>query len=228
MRNLFVWVLDALFTLRGFIEMYIFRTPPKKYQQFDKDKNYPVILLQGYMDEWGFVKNLADKISNAGYPVYVIPKLGNNLRDISDSAVIVKKLIDKNNLSNIVIVGHSKGGLIGKYLLVNLNKEKQIIGLVTISTPHIGSRMANYFSFLKSNEFTPEDEVIKELWSHHEVNKRIIAIFPRKDNVVWTGRQYKLEGAKENIVVEKSGHHRILFDKKTQQTVIDSIEKLTN
>ena len=228
MRNIYVWIIDAIFTLRGFIDMYIFQNPPKKYLEFDEDKNTPVILLQGYMDRWGFIKNLADSISNAGYPVYVIPKLENNLKDISKSAALVNNMINKNNLNNLVLIGHSKGGLIGKYLLINYNENKKIKGLITISTPHIGSRMANYFRFLKSNQFEPDNEVIKDLWNHHEVNKKIITIYPKIDNVVWTGRKKYLEGAKENIIVDSSGHHRILFDKRVQEKVISSIDKFVN
>jgi alpha-beta hydrolase superfamily lysophospholipase len=224
-QNFKAWFLDSIYATRGFIQMYLYKNPPKKYLNHQANKNFPIIVLQGYMDRWGFIKNLADEISDAGFPVYIIPKLGNNLRDISDSAEIVNKLIERNKLKNVVIVGHSKGGLIGKYLLVNKNKENKILGLITISTPHVGSRMARYFSFLKSNEFQPENEIIQDLWSHHEVNKKIIAIFPKIDNVVWVGKRYKLDGAKDNIVLDSYGHHRILFDKKAQDKVIASINR---
>jgi triacylglycerol lipase len=221
------WFLDTIFAICGFIQMYLYRNPPEKYLQHDEDKSIPILIIQGYMDRWGFIKSLADKISDCGFQVYVLPELKNNLDDIASSANYVNKYILDKKLKNVIIVGHSKGGLIGKYLIVNEKDRNKIIGLISISTPFLGSRMANLFRFLKSNQFEPDNKLIKELWSHHEVNKRIIAIFPKVDNVVWTKKSY-LEGAKENIYLNTYGHHRILFDKKAQNKIIESINSLIN
>ena len=109
--------------------------------------------------------------------------------------------------------------------MINENVKNDVIGLVTISTPYLGSRMASYFKFLKSNQFEPDNKLLKELWNHHEVNKRIIAIFPRIDNVVWI-KNSSLDGALENIYLDILGHHRILFDKIAQEKIISSINKL--
>jgi len=227
MQILKAWLLDTLFAIRGFIQMYVYVKPPKKYLTHDEDKVFPILIIQGYMDRWGFIKNLADKISDYGFAVHVLPELKNNLEDITYSAKYISKYIEDNKLEDVVIIGHSKGGLIGKYILVNENNKKNVIGLITISTPFLGSLMANYFKFLKSNEFEPKNKLLKELWSHHEVNKRIIAIFPKIDNVVWV-KNSSLEGALENIYLNTSGHHRILFDKSAQEKIISSINKLIN
>lgn len=62
--------------------------------------------------------------------------------------VRIAKKLTKNG---IVLIGHSRGGLIGrKYLLRN---DKSVRGLITISTPHKGSsvaKIANYLSPLIS------------------------------------------------------------------------------
>lgn len=68
-----------------------------------------------------------------------------------DSAVSelkeIVKIVNKMTRAGIVLIGHSRGGLIGrKYLL---KKDRSIRGLVTISTPHKGSsiaKIANYLS----------------------------------------------------------------------------------
>ncbi|MFZ6016373.1 MAG: esterase/lipase family protein [Nitrospirota bacterium] len=72
-----------------------------------------------------------------------------------DSAVSelkeIVRIANKITRAGIVLIGHSRGGLIGrKYLL---RKDRSIRGLVTISTPHKGSsiaRIANYLSPLVS------------------------------------------------------------------------------
>jgi pimeloyl-ACP methyl ester carboxylesterase len=59
----------------------------------------------------------------------------------------IVRIANKMTKSGIVLIGHSRGGLIGrKYLL---KKDRSIRGLVTISTPHKGSsiaKIANYLS----------------------------------------------------------------------------------
>jgi pimeloyl-ACP methyl ester carboxylesterase len=59
----------------------------------------------------------------------------------------IVRIVKKMTKAGIIIIGHSRGGLIGrKYLL---KKDGSIRGLITISTPHKGSsiaRIANYLS----------------------------------------------------------------------------------
>ncbi|MBI2032111.1 MAG: hypothetical protein HYT09_00520 [Candidatus Levybacteria bacterium] len=221
------WTFDSLYAIRGFAKMYFYRKPPKHYLGFVKDGKYPIVIIPGYLMRWGFMKSIADKISYLGHPVYVLPHLGNNVNDIPTSAKIVNELIEENNLKNIIIVAHSKGGLIGKYLMINLDRNNRITGLVTIGTPHMGSHLANYFKFIKSNEFHPEHDMIKDLSGHPDINKKIITVSPSFDNLVWHEKKGSLDGALENIHVTVSGHHRVVFDKEVKEKVIASIEKLS-
>ena len=90
-------------------EMYVYKNPPKGYV-----KN-PIVLIPGLGCRWAGVKHLADFIESKGFPIYVVKELGDNLFEIPYSAKLVKKVIEDNDLRNAILVGHSKGGLIGKY-----------------------------------------------------------------------------------------------------------------
>jgi len=65
---------------------------------------------------------------------------------VSELSEIVK-IANKMTKAGVILIGHSRGGLIGrKYLL---RKDRSIKALITISTPHKGSsvaRAANYLS----------------------------------------------------------------------------------
>jgi pimeloyl-ACP methyl ester carboxylesterase len=206
--------------------MYYYRKPSEKYLTHKENKS-PIIILQGVFNKWGFMKKMADDLSNLGYSIYVLPELGNNTRNVSDAADIVNGFIRENNLKNVIIVGHSKGGLIGKYILIYFNKEERVKGLVAIATPFYGSKLANVYKFVKSNEYLPDHPTIKELSSHMEVNRKIITINPSEDNIVLSDKGAMLDGALENINVKVAGHHRIVFDKETKEKIIESIEKLS-
>lgn len=218
------WIVDYFYLLLGTLFMLIYKNPPEHYLGFVIDKKAPIILIPGISNKWGFLKHLGDKISIKGHPVYIVPKLKFNLFDIKTSAKIVREIIDKNNLQNAVIVGHSKGGLIGKYLLIHENQDEKVKGLIAIATPFSGSRLANQIPGKAHKELAPESKVIQELNFHKEVNSKIISIMPEFDNHVWHGKGSNLSGA-INIKVPTKGHHKIVFDKKVIKKIIELIDR---
>lgn len=222
------WTVDSIYAVNGFSQMYIYRKPPKHYLEFTNEGKYPVLVIQGYLNKWGFMKGIADEISLHGHPVYVFPQLGNNLKNIAGSAEIVYELIEKENLKNVIIVGHSKGGLIGKYILAFLDKKENVKGVIAIGTPFHGSNAAKPFKILKSNEFDPDNDSIKNLALHQDVNHKIITISASYDNIVRHEKKGSLEGALENIEVKAAGHHKIIYDKEVRQKILSSIEKLSS
>lgn len=218
------WIIDYFYLLRGYLSMLIHKNPPKHYLDFVVKGKAPIILIPGISNKWGFLKYLGDKISAKGHPVYIVPKLKFNFFDIPTSVKIVREVIDKNNLENAVIIGHSKGGLIGKYFLIHENKDNKIKGLIAIGTPFSGSRLAKKFPRISFKELTPESKIIQELIFHKEVNSKIVSIMPEFDNHIWHEKGSFLEGAL-NIKVPTKGHHKILFDKNAISKIIELIGK---
>ena len=221
MKNVFYWINDYYYLLLGKLLMYIHQKPPKDYLGYAiKDKN-PVILIPGNSNKWGFLKKLADTISNLGHPIYISQKLGLNLFDIPTSAKIVREIIDDNKLENVVLIGHSKGGIVGKYLLIHNNKDEKISKLIAIAAPFSGSRLANYTLGKSFKELSPQSTTILEMKSNIDINSKIVSIMPEFDTRVWHEKGSFLEGAL-NITVPIKGHHKIVFDK----AVISKIIKL--
>lgn len=221
MRKVKVWINDYLHLARGLF--YYFQKPPKHYLGYIVPDKSPVILIPGIGGRWNFLKKLGDKISLAGHPVYIVPDLGHNFKSIPRSAEIVRKVIDDNNLKDMIIVAHSKGGLIGKYILVYLNSDKRVKQLVALATPFSGSHLARIVPHKSFHELLPDSEVIQDLSKHMEVNNKIISVYPIYDNSIWHKNGPKLDGAK-NIEVKVAGHHKIIFDKKSLDLVLDLLK----
>ena len=222
MKNIFYWIVDYYYLLYGYLLMFIHKNPPGHFLNFVLKGKVPVILIPGISNKWGFLKHLGDSISLKGYPVYVADKLKFNFLDIPNSAKIVREIIDENNLENAIIIGHSKGGLIGKYFLIHENKDNKIKGLIAIATPFSGSRLAKSSLRESFRELTPNSKIIQELDSHKEVNSKIVSIMPEFDNHVWSEKGSYLNGAL-NIKVPVKGHHKIVFDKNVIERIIKLI-----
>lgn len=222
--KLLYWIVDYCYLLLGKLFMYIYKNPPKHYLDYVVKGKNPVILIPGNSNKWGFLKKLSDAISHLGHPVYVVEKLGSNLFDIPTSAKIVREIIDKNNLENVILLGHSKGGVVGKYILIHENKDNKISRLIAISAPFSGTNIVNNLPYKSFRELSPKSKIIQEINSNSEVNSKIVSIMPEFDNHVWSDKGSNLSGA-TNITVPTKGHHKIVFDKHVIKKIIELIEK---
>ena len=227
MKKINAWIKDYAHLFSAGAIMYFKRTPPKHYLGHTIDGKVPVIILPGIFGRWAFLKPIADHISLLGHPVYIVPKLGNNIGDIPSSAKKVREVIEENKLKNIVIVAHSKGGLISKHLMLHDDPENRIKGLIAIATPFHGSSIGKFIPHYSVKELSSDSEIIKYLEEHSEVNKKIVSIIPSYDNHVWHSKGSYLDGAMQNISVSVAGHHRILNDKIVWEKVMEWIEKIS-
>lgn len=220
------WIIDTAHFVHNATLMYVRHTPPKHYLNYVIEGKVAVILLPGIFGRWAFLKPLGDYISLQGHPVYIVPKLGNNLHDIPASSKLVAELMEEQRLTEVIIVAHSKGGLIGKYLMLHDDPRDTVDGLVAIATPFSGSELAELVPHYSAKEMKVDSELITYLTKHTEVDKKIISILPEYDNIIWHAKGSFLEGALDNIVVKSRGHQRLLRDKAVWERIIESINRL--
>ncbi len=221
------WLVDYVYMTRGALGSLIYRKQPHHYLGHITDGKVPVIIIPGVLEKWSFMKKIADHISRHGHPVYIVPDLGFNLYSIPHSSQIVRKVLQCNDLKNCIIVAHSKGGLIGKYMLIHHNNDNRIIGLISIATPYSGSAMAKLVPVDPIKELHHDSVIIKDLLSHTEVNHQIVSLSPLYDNHIWAEQGSHLHGA-ENIVVPVHGHHKIVYDATVLARVLEFVETITS
>lgn len=228
MSKLKDWLVDYASLIKNGTIMYVHRNPPAHYLGYVKQGKVPVIILPGIFGRWAFLKPLGDYISLLGHPVYIVPKLGNNIKDIPSSSKLVRELIEEEKLKEVIIVAHSKGGLIAKYLLIHDNADERADGLVAIATPFSGSAIGNLVPHYSISEMAVDSEIIHYLSSHTKINHKIISIIPQYDNHVWHEKGSFLDGALENIRVNSRGHHKLLYDKEVWKQVVKALDKIAS
>lgn len=221
------WLEDHLHLVKNMSVMYIRRNPPRHYLGYIRDGKIPVLVLPGIFCRWAFLKPLADHISLLGHPVYILPELKNNVLDIPSAALLVEKLLLEKNLKHVVVVAHSKGGLIAKWAMVYHNPHGHLEGLVAVASPFSGSALGRLFPHYAAKELGADSQVVQDLAKRTEVNSRIISIIPEYDGYVWHDKGSYLEGAMENINVAVSGHIKLLRDRQVWEVIVQSVEKLS-
>ncbi|GAA1702190.1 hypothetical protein GCM10009792_23070 [Microcella alkalica] len=166
----------------------------------------PVLLIPGVFETWHYLEAIGDRLTAEGHPVHFIQRLGLNRHPIEETAALVREHLEELDLRDVVVVGHSKGGLVGKQLLTVEDRAERISRLVAINTPFPGAPLAR-FAVSAWREFAPDRPVIRSLAQATEVNGRIVSIFSAFDQYI--PGSSRLEGA-TNVQLPVVGHFRVL------------------
>lgn len=210
------WALDYLYVSYWQVRDVLFRADPAEYLLADAAKP-PVLILPGIYETWQFLRPLADRLRQDGHPVHVVQGLGRNARSVVASAPIVADYLREHDLRNVTVLAHSKGGLIGKYLMLRSDPEGRVTRMVAIATPFSGSVYARLMLLPSLRAFSPRDATTVMLAANREINSRITSIFAGFDPHIPAGSE--LPGA-TNIRLDIAGHFRIVADRRLQDAVV--------
>ena len=132
----------------------------------------PVLLIHGYLATRGSLHLLEQNLTRRGH-VVMSYKLGPiNLGDIRDSAGLiarkVESIVAQTGVTQVDIVGHSMGGLVGLYYLKRLGGRHRVRRLVLLGTPARGTWSALFGLFtaplgLASLQLLPGSPFLREL-----------------------------------------------------------------
>jgi triacylglycerol lipase len=176
----------------------------------------PVVLIPGVYESWRFMQPIAEYLFSTGHPVHVLDKLGYNTGAIPEMAAIVSDYLEETDLSDVIFVAHSKGGLIGKYALARPETQRRVRHLIAINSPFSGSRYA-YLILLRSVwMFRPTGPIIQELTRNVLLNSKISSLYSAFDPHI--PETSHLLGA-ENVVLGTVGHFRPIADPRTYEVI---------
>lgn len=180
------------------VARYIYRTLPEEWQEGDRT----VVIIPGFNGHWSAYKRLGDYLNRNGYKIHIDPKY-NSYQNIEKIATHTYEYILKEDLKDIVVIGHSKGGIVARYL--KLIDERNLISQVfTIASPHYGSVWA-HISILSLFQIRPGSEFLSELNDEPEA-KKVVNIFAKYDQLVIPNKSLYLAGAIENTQLDLVGH----------------------
>lgn len=206
MRRVGGVIADYAYVLRARLRFYRYGSRPPTPTEPAPDAPPPVLLIPGVFETWHYVKPIRDRLEALGHSVHSVPELGFNRHPIPEMAALLAAYVEHRDLRGVHIVAHSKGGLIGKLLLIG-DKAGRFDRMISINTPYLGSPLAR-FGVGPWREFSPTRAVIVELRDALDVNARITSLYSEFDQYVPAGNA-ALPGA-ENVRLPHVGHFRVL------------------
>lgn len=204
-QNWWGWVLDycyvAYWTVRGIVRP----GDPAQYAAGKYPQAAPIVLVPGVYESWQFMKPIADHMYEEGYAVHALTGLGYNTGKIPDMAQVVSEYITAHNLNQVVVIAHSKGGLIAKLAMMNGAAGARIKHIIALNTPFLGSKYAYLFLIPSVRTFAPRHKIIRMLAENHIANQHITSIYSQFDPHI--PETSFLEGA-DNNALPMVGHFR--------------------
>jgi triacylglycerol lipase len=90
---------------------------------------------------------LIDRLESDGHRAFVFRLPGGGLGDIRDTAAEFRPFVDQvlrqTGASKVDLIGHSQGGLVGRYYIKYLGGATKVDSMIGLAAPHYGSQVAN-------------------------------------------------------------------------------------
>jgi triacylglycerol esterase/lipase EstA (alpha/beta hydrolase family) len=114
------------------------------------DEPEPVVIVAGTTAAQPiadvFYSTLAHRLERDGFEPFIFGLPGGGLSDIADTAQALSDFTDgvlaATGDDTVSLVGHSQGGLVGRYYIRFLGGEANVDNMVSLATPHRGTDLA--------------------------------------------------------------------------------------
>lgn len=155
-------------------------------------------------------------MNSLGYTVHTIDSIGRNHSHIYVAAQKVNDYILSNNLNDLILICHSKGGMVAKAVIDRYPAGANIKQAITIATPFNGSKWG-YLRIWSLADLIPGSEFILS-FNENKQNQKITSIRVRVDNHVIPFDSPILPNA-HNIELPIVGHTSVLESEELMKTL---------
>jgi pimeloyl-ACP methyl ester carboxylesterase len=184
----------------------------------------PLLLVHGYGCARGAWWWLRRRLEAAGWTVATIslePIYTGIDNYVEPLARRIDALLAETGASQLILVGHSMGGLVARAYLRRFGI-RRVAKLVTLGTPHSGSRLARLGMGENARQMVPGSEWLQGL-ARVPGMPETIAIYSTHDNYVMPQSNLELAAA-TNRVLDGIGHLTMLFSPRVADALLAALE----
>ncbi|MGA0568700.1 esterase/lipase family protein [Rathayibacter sp. KR2-224] len=189
------------------------RTGAKARRWLQRDVQHPldgppVLLLPGVHESPRFLDPFAALAAACSRRPHVVTALGRNVARVTETAELAADYLERHDLADVLIVAHSKGGLVGKQLMTWEHTRRRVRSMVAVASPFSGSVFATRAPTRSFRDFSPTNATVRDLAANLAANRDIVSVFPAFDPQIPAGSM--LTDARANVRLPVTGHFRVL------------------
>jgi hypothetical protein len=174
----------------------------------------PVVLVHGLVDNRSVFTVMRRALRRRGFVSVCTWNYSPLQRDVESAAKAlgrhVERVCRETGHERVHVVGHSLGGLVARYLVQRLGGDERVESLVTLGTPHGGTRWAHVLPTPLVRQLRPGSALIRELAEPApSCRTRVTSIYSDLDQVVvpsTAGRCDHPDLDARNVLVRGIGH----------------------
>jgi len=149
----------------------------------------PVVLVHGLVDNRSVFTVMRRALKRRGFAQVCTWNYSPLQRDVESAAAAlgrhIERICQESGHDRVHVVGHSLGGLVARYLVQRLGGDARVESLVTLGTPHAGTRWAHVLPTPLVRQLRPGSPLMRELAEPSpDCRTRITAVYSDLDQVV--------------------------------------------
>tara|TARA_R110002096_G_scaffold299503_6_gene494241 strand:+ start:166393 stop:167205 length:813 start_codon:yes stop_codon:yes gene_type:complete len=190
----------------------------------------PIIVVHGYAMNRACFQGLALRLAAAklgpvyGFEYWSLGKVSSASQRLDE---FIESVCQTHGCEQVDIIGHSMGGLVGRYYLTLGRGRKlgRVANLITLGTPHGGSVFSGFGIGRAKVELAPRTPLFQRLSSAKlPENVGLTVIWSRADVLVASHRQARWAGAEE-LVHDNLGHVSLLYSRRVAKQIIERLSR---
>lgn len=210
----------------------------------------PVVIVPGFCGRPRSFRRMRDRIAMAGHPVFVFES-GWQMGSIPRKSRELSELLSRHGLEEVIVVGHSMGGLIAAEAMIR--GENRIKRMIAVGVPFHGSYLAlaglvllvallsfcisdsrvsvplmmAILSIPATRQMLPGSDFLATVRGQYDrIAEKVTCIWTQADNVLLVAASSLLLPEKDTekaVLCEKMGHAHLLFGEAAHDLIVHQL-----
>ncbi|HVQ86927.1 MAG TPA: alpha/beta fold hydrolase [Actinomycetes bacterium] len=194
----------------------------------------PILLIHGMVDNRSIFALLSHQLRRRGFgrvlSLNYSPLSGDVRRVAHRLAELVEAVCAETGYERIHVIGHSMGGVVGRYYVQRLGGDERVHTLVTLGTPHSGTLAAHLIPHPLGRQLRPGSQVLRELAEPAPgCQTRVVSVWSDLDQLILPKDSAELEHQDlqvRNVLVRGVGHMSLPVDGRVVHEIATTLAHL--
>lgn len=174
----------------------------------------PILLVHGLVDNRSVFTRLRRSLQRRGFGRVLTLNYSPFTSDVRTAAAqlagLVERTCEETGYERVHVVGHSLGGLVARYYVQLLGGDARVHTLVTLGSPHGGTRAAYLWPQRIGRQLRPGSDLMRELAAPVEsCRTRFVAFWSDLDHLIVPNRGARVDHpdlSARNVLLHGVGH----------------------